>query len=63
MRTSILTLGLLALACSAHATTWRVEKDGTGDFTIIQDALDAAADADTVLVGGIPPIPWTLGGR
>lgn len=51
MRTSILTLGLLAVACSAHATTWRVETDGTGDFTIIQDALDAAADGDTILVG------------
>ena len=51
MRPLIFTLGLLVLASSSPATTWRVEKDGTGDFTIIQDALDAAADGDTVLVG------------
>ena len=51
MRPLILTLGLLVLASSSPATTWCVEKDGTGDFTIIQDALDAAADGDTVLVG------------
>ena len=53
MRTPIFSLCFLALAvaCSAHAATWRVEKDGSGNFTIIQDALDAAADGDTVLVG------------
>lgn len=51
MRTSVITIGLLALALSSHAATWRVEKDGSGDFTVIQDALDAAADGDTVLVG------------
>jgi hypothetical protein len=28
-----------------------VEKDGSGDFTVIQDALDAAAPGDSVLVG------------
>mgnify|MGYP006286365001 FL=1 len=51
MRPLILTLGLLVFSTSALATTRRVEKDGSGDFTIIQDALDAAADGDTVLVG------------
>lgn len=35
----------------AIATTLQVEKDGSGDYTIIQDALDAAAPGDTVLVG------------
>jgi len=29
----------------------RVEKDGSGDFTVIQDALDAAAAGDSVLIG------------
>jgi hypothetical protein len=33
------------------AATWRVEKDGSGDFTVIQDAVDAAADGDTIAIG------------
>ena len=33
------------------AGTWRVELDGSGDFTVIQDAVDAAAPGDTILVG------------
>lgn len=45
----------LGLSCSsvqlAKAKTWSVERDGTGDFTIIQDAVDAAASGDTILVG------------
>ena len=51
MRTLALTLCFLAVAGLVHAKTWTVEKDGSGDFEIIQDALDAAADGDTVLVG------------
>ncbi len=35
----------------SSATTWHVEKDGGGDFSVIQDAVDAAASGDTVLVG------------
>ena len=30
--------------------TWIVSKDGTGDFTIIQSALDAAKSGDIVYV-------------
>ena len=41
-----LLLGLSAR--SAGAAVWTVEKDGSGDFTVIQDALDAAAEGDTV---------------
>jgi hypothetical protein len=33
------------------AATLRVERDGSGDFTAIQPALDAAASGDTVLIG------------
>ncbi|MEA3288410.1 MAG: FlgD immunoglobulin-like domain containing protein [Candidatus Marinimicrobia bacterium] len=29
---------------------WTVRTDGTGDFTLIQDAIDASSDGDTVLV-------------
>jgi hypothetical protein len=28
-----------------------VEKDGSGDYTIIQDAVDAAASGDTIRIG------------
>jgi len=41
----------LSLGFSVKAETWTVEKDGSGDFTVIQDALDAAAPGDSVLVG------------
>ena len=33
------------------ARTWYVEQDGSGDFTVIQDAVDAAGDGDTVAIG------------
>jgi len=35
----------------ALGRTWFVEQDGTGDFTVIQDAVDAAASGDTVRIG------------
>ncbi len=47
-----LLVGAVAWQCgAASAATIRVEKDGTGDFTIIQDAVDAAEPGDTILVG------------
>jgi len=47
-----MTVVLAIIAASpASARTWSVEKDGSGDFTILQDALDASADGDTILVG------------
>ena len=41
----------LLLAPAATASTWSVQRDGTGDFATIQPALDAAADGDTILIG------------
>jgi len=38
-------------AASTDARTWYVEKDGSGDFTVIQDAVDAAASGDTIRIG------------
>ena len=46
-----LAAALLLSAATAGATTWHVEKDGTGDFTIIQEAVDAAASGDTIQIG------------
>lgn len=41
----------LAWATAASAITISVQKDGSGDFTLIQPAFDAAAPGDTVLIG------------
>jgi len=47
---------------SSLAVTWNVELDGSGDYTIIQDAVDAAAEGDTIRLGAgrfltVRPIP------
>ncbi len=41
----------VAVADPTWARTITVEKDGTGDYRVIQDALDVSAPGDTVLVG------------
>ena len=47
---AVLTI-LTLLPEPGDAGTWRVEKDGSGDFTVIQDAIDAAAPGDSILIG------------
>jgi hypothetical protein len=42
---------VLGAAQPSEARTWRVEKDGTGDYSIIYEAVDAAASGDTILIG------------
>ena len=39
------------VAVPAYGYTWHVAKDGSGDFTVIQDAVEAAADGDTIRIG------------
>lgn len=51
MRNIIFVLLLLLGAANAGAAVWRVEKDGSGDFAIIQQAVDASASGDTILIG------------
>ena len=41
----------VAVPVAAQAATWNVEKDGSGDFSIIQDAVDASAPGDSILIG------------
>nr|MBC8415061.1 hypothetical protein [Candidatus Cloacimonadota bacterium] len=44
---------LLALICAnswLHSTTWHIKQDGTGNFTTIQEGIDACANSDTILV-------------
>lgn len=33
------------------AATWNVEADGSGDFSVIQDAVEAASDGDIIVIG------------
>jgi Right handed beta helix region len=35
----------------SQASTWRVERDGSGDFSTIQPAVDVSAPGDTILIG------------
>lgn len=50
---ALVSIGVLVCGSvsGAAAMTWRVEKDGSGDFTVIQDAVDAAADGDVIVIG------------
>ena len=46
----ILILGVMLAAGAARATTWEVAKDGSGDFMVIQDAVDAASPGDVIWI-------------
>lgn len=50
-RVQCLSVVLLLAANVAAAATISVRKDGTGDYTVLQEALNAAADGDSILVG------------
>jgi len=50
MKSIILFAVLILLGQTLFATTHIVSLDGTGDFTVIQDGIDAASNGDTVLV-------------
>ncbi|MBT7311051.1 hypothetical protein HN843_04770 [bacterium] len=47
--TSVCMILLLSTTVAARVIT--VEKDGTGDYQIIQDAVNASAPTDTILIG------------
>ena len=40
----------IILSLNLHATILTVKQEGTGDYTLIQEAIDASMDGDTVLV-------------
>jgi hypothetical protein len=48
---AVVAVVLAAGAAGADTRTWYVEKDGSGDFTVIQDAVDAASSGDTIRIG------------
>lgn len=43
-------LCVLILTAATQAATWVVKPDGSGDFATIQDAIDAAAVGDVILL-------------
>jgi hypothetical protein len=45
-----LLLVLFIFYSSLNSVTWHIKQDGTGNFTSIQEGIDASSDADTVLV-------------
>ena len=47
----LLVFTVLLAAALARAETWHVAADGGGDFTVIQDAVDAASDGDVIAIG------------
>jgi len=52
MKTLVCILVAVALlSVGASARTWLVEKDGSGDFTVIQEAVDAASNGDVIDIG------------
>jgi len=44
-------LMVVLLPATGLATTWYVEEDETGDFSVIQNAVNAAAAGDTIMIG------------
>jgi len=42
---------MIVVISPVFAATWSVERDGSGDFSIIQLAVDVAASGDTIRVG------------
>ena len=48
---SALLYALIVNPISVEAATWSVEQDGSGDFTVIQEAVDAAAAGDVIMIG------------
>ena len=46
----LLVFVLICLNSWLYSTTWHIKQDGTGNFTTIQEGIEASVDADTVLV-------------
>ncbi|MDP8204540.1 MAG: FlgD immunoglobulin-like domain containing protein [Candidatus Tenebribacter mawsonii] len=51
MKIKLIIIVLFCLFCSLLSSIlWEIKLDGTGDFTTIQEGINASVDADTVLV-------------
>ncbi|MDY0108380.1 MAG: right-handed parallel beta-helix repeat-containing protein [Candidatus Krumholzibacteria bacterium] len=47
---TVMALAVVLVAAPGWGATWHVAKDGSGDFTVIQDAVDAASPGDTIWI-------------
>jgi len=56
---AVLVLFGAGLTEPVHSRTLTVEQDGSGDYTVIQDAVDAAESGDTILVGAGHYVEYT----
>ncbi len=58
----LVAIGLLAVGVvdSAHGRTWQVAQDGSGDFTVIQEAVNAASSGDVIHIGPGRYIDYTI---
>ena len=50
MKIWITAIALVLIAGSSYGATWHVSQDGSGDFTVIQDAVDAASPGDVIWI-------------
>ena len=51
LKIKLIIIVLFSLFCSLlNSTIWHIKQDGTGNFTTIQEGINASIDADTVLV-------------
>jgi hypothetical protein len=51
LEASSILLCLFMVSPPGHSASWRVERDGSGDYSTIQPAVDNAAPGDTILIG------------
>ena len=62
----LISVALLLLICiapfSALCRTWHVEKDGSGDYSVIQDCVNASSSGDTIFIGEGRYDEWQLYG-
>lgn len=65
MRRSRMLPGLLLLSVppAAQGQLWHVAMDGSGDFEGLQEAIDAAADGDTLLLAPGSHFPAVVDGK
>ena len=50
MKVNLYLIIFISICSLLNSITWHIKQDGTGNFTTIQDGINASADNDTVLV-------------
>lgn len=63
MRLLFISFFVLVFGGQALAESWHVERDGSGDFSLLQEAADVAASGDTIFVGSGRYDEWQVYGN